>query len=292
MHSKSLLDRIVCFFLLDIASGSGSAACGVICLLRLNGGNAGPAVAAARFIPEQQTQGRESSVAKLKKISSLVRPPSSSVRFPFSRSATQRIRTSSTVETPVSTCLQGTPFVQDFRGHSLKTRFTRTPHGLRILFGTANPALAQDISCYLGLELGKIKIKRDSIAAKLVANLLDHVSGQQQQLIRDGFEEWTSFITKVCHLNLIHEYYLRIAKQLSCCEKVTRDLAGQQLPLAFNPCACCCWCRDNSWLLRSIHVQLATGAEDNCWILRSIHVLAAGAEEFNLQAMERAIQHP
>ncbi|WJX91700.1 ribose-phosphate pyrophosphokinase [Trifolium repens] len=31
---------------------------------------------------------------------------------------------------------------------------------LRIFSGTANPALAQEISCYMGLDLGKIKIKR------------------------------------------------------------------------------------------------------------------------------------
>ncbi|PPR94872.1 hypothetical protein GOBAR_AA25799 [Gossypium barbadense] len=31
---------------------------------------------------------------------------------------------------------------------------------LRIFSGTANPALAQEIACYMGLELGKIKIKR------------------------------------------------------------------------------------------------------------------------------------
>uniref|UniRef100_A0A0R0JA56 ribose-phosphate diphosphokinase n=1 Tax=Glycine max TaxID=3847 RepID=A0A0R0JA56_SOYBN len=31
---------------------------------------------------------------------------------------------------------------------------------LRIFSGTANPALAQEIACYLGLELGKTKIKR------------------------------------------------------------------------------------------------------------------------------------
>lgn len=31
---------------------------------------------------------------------------------------------------------------------------------LRIFSGTANPTLAQEIACYLGLELGKIKIKR------------------------------------------------------------------------------------------------------------------------------------
>ncbi|ESR50557.1 hypothetical protein CICLE_v10031791mg [Citrus x clementina] len=31
---------------------------------------------------------------------------------------------------------------------------------LRIFSGTANPALSQEISCYMGLDLGKIKIKR------------------------------------------------------------------------------------------------------------------------------------
>ncbi|KEH17990.1 ribose-phosphate pyrophosphokinase [Medicago truncatula] len=31
---------------------------------------------------------------------------------------------------------------------------------LRIFSGTANPALAQEIACYMGLDLGKIKIKR------------------------------------------------------------------------------------------------------------------------------------
>ncbi|KAB2059080.1 hypothetical protein ES319_A11G278300v1 [Gossypium barbadense] len=31
---------------------------------------------------------------------------------------------------------------------------------LCIFSGTANPALAQEIACYMGLELGKIKIKR------------------------------------------------------------------------------------------------------------------------------------
>ncbi|KAK4476475.1 hypothetical protein RD792_015629 [Penstemon davidsonii] len=31
---------------------------------------------------------------------------------------------------------------------------------LRIFSGTANPSLSQEIACYMGLELGKIKIKR------------------------------------------------------------------------------------------------------------------------------------
>jgi ribose-phosphate pyrophosphokinase len=35
-----------------------------------------------------------------------------------------------------------------------------TTSRLRIFSGTANPTLAQEIACYLGLELGKIKIKR------------------------------------------------------------------------------------------------------------------------------------
>ncbi|BAT96905.1 hypothetical protein LR48_Vigan11g157000 [Vigna angularis] len=36
----------------------------------------------------------------------------------------------------------------------------RSDTRLRIFSGTANPALSQEIACYLGLELGKIKIKR------------------------------------------------------------------------------------------------------------------------------------
>lgn len=35
-----------------------------------------------------------------------------------------------------------------------------TSSRLRIFSGTANPTLAQEIACYLGMELGKIKIKR------------------------------------------------------------------------------------------------------------------------------------
>ena len=34
------------------------------------------------------------------------------------------------------------------------------PNRLRVFSGTANPALAQEVACYLGLELGKMKIKR------------------------------------------------------------------------------------------------------------------------------------
>ncbi|XP_047072517.1 ribose-phosphate pyrophosphokinase 1-like [Lolium rigidum] len=39
-------------------------------------------------------------------------------------------------------------------------RNNSTSSRLRIFSGTANPTLAQEIACYLGLELGKIKIKR------------------------------------------------------------------------------------------------------------------------------------
>lgn len=34
------------------------------------------------------------------------------------------------------------------------------PHRLRVFSGTSNPALSQEVACYLGLELGKMKIKR------------------------------------------------------------------------------------------------------------------------------------
>ncbi|KAL6981415.1 ribose-phosphate pyrophosphokinase 1 [Sarracenia purpurea var. burkii] len=38
--------------------------------------------------------------------------------------------------------------------------FNKNDTRLRIFSGTANPALSQEIACYMGLELGKIKIKR------------------------------------------------------------------------------------------------------------------------------------
>ncbi|KAF7137221.1 hypothetical protein RHSIM_Rhsim07G0040600 [Rhododendron simsii] len=38
--------------------------------------------------------------------------------------------------------------------------FKKNDTRLRIFSGTANPALSQEIACYMGLELGKIKIKR------------------------------------------------------------------------------------------------------------------------------------
>lgn len=34
------------------------------------------------------------------------------------------------------------------------------PNRLRVFTGTSNPALSQEVACYLGLELGKMKIKR------------------------------------------------------------------------------------------------------------------------------------
>lgn len=34
------------------------------------------------------------------------------------------------------------------------------PNRLRVFSGTSNPALSQEVACYLGLELGTMKIKR------------------------------------------------------------------------------------------------------------------------------------
>jgi len=39
-------------------------------------------------------------------------------------------------------------------------RGSSAPDRLRVFAGTANPSLAQEVACYLGLELGKIRIKR------------------------------------------------------------------------------------------------------------------------------------
>ncbi|XP_057250846.1 ribose-phosphate pyrophosphokinase 1 isoform X2 [Beta vulgaris subsp. vulgaris] len=43
---------------------------------------------------------------------------------------------------------------------NLESSINRNDTRLRIFSGTANPALAQEIACYMGLQLGKIKIKR------------------------------------------------------------------------------------------------------------------------------------
>jgi ribose-phosphate pyrophosphokinase len=41
-----------------------------------------------------------------------------------------------------------------------RERHSSLPNRLRLFAGTSNPALAQEVTCYLGLELGKMKIKR------------------------------------------------------------------------------------------------------------------------------------
>ncbi|KAF4388165.1 hypothetical protein F8388_001664 [Cannabis sativa] len=43
---------------------------------------------------------------------------------------------------------------------NLENAMNKNDTRLRIFSGTANPALSQEIACYMGLELGKIKIKR------------------------------------------------------------------------------------------------------------------------------------
>ncbi|PON56728.1 Ribose-phosphate diphosphokinase [Parasponia andersonii] len=43
---------------------------------------------------------------------------------------------------------------------NLENAISKNDTRLRIFSGTANPALSQEIACYMGLELGKIKIKR------------------------------------------------------------------------------------------------------------------------------------
>lgn len=37
---------------------------------------------------------------------------------------------------------------------------SQVPNRLRVFSGTSNPALSQEVACYLGLELGSMKIKR------------------------------------------------------------------------------------------------------------------------------------
>jgi hypothetical protein len=36
----------------------------------------------------------------------------------------------------------------------------QVPNRLRVFSGTSNPSLSQEVACYLGTDLGKIKIKR------------------------------------------------------------------------------------------------------------------------------------
>ncbi|CAH2057996.1 unnamed protein product [Thlaspi arvense] len=96
----------------------------------------------------------------LRRSSSLIRRPSS-VRFPLRCNAADPFKFDggnsagfhllSGESVPASALLSGT---------RLEDAIYKNNTRLRIFSGTANPALAQEISCYLGLELGKIKIKR------------------------------------------------------------------------------------------------------------------------------------
>lgn len=54
---------------------------------------------------------------------------------------------------------------------------------LRIFSGTANPALSQEIACYMGLELGKIKIKRFA-DGEIYVQLQESVRGCDVYLIQ------------------------------------------------------------------------------------------------------------
>ncbi|CAL8471508.1 g11050 [Coccomyxa elongata] len=55
-----------------------------------------------------------------------------------------------------ATFSQASQLAQPYRGSKLPT----PPNRLRIFAGTSNPALAQEVACYLGLDLSSIKIKR------------------------------------------------------------------------------------------------------------------------------------
>ncbi|BDA46888.1 Ribose-phosphate pyrophosphokinase 1, chloroplastic [Coccomyxa sp. Obi] len=55
-----------------------------------------------------------------------------------------------------ATFSQASHLAQPYRGSKLPT----PPNRLRIFSGTSNPALAQEVACYLGLDLSSIKIKR------------------------------------------------------------------------------------------------------------------------------------
>ncbi|KAL6129240.1 hypothetical protein ACLB2K_072593 [Fragaria x ananassa] len=56
--------------------------------------------------------------------------------------------------------LRGDDMVPNFLTRHALTAATKDDTRLRIFSGTANPALSQEIACYMGLELGRIKIKR------------------------------------------------------------------------------------------------------------------------------------
>ncbi|CAN7063304.1 unnamed protein product [Brassica rapa subsp. trilocularis] len=96
--------------------------------------------------------------ADLRRSSPLILRRPSSVRFPLKCKAVDSYGGNSddlyllTGDTAPASALLSRTRLED----AIKNNTTR----LRIFSGTANPSLAQEISCYLGLELGKIKIKR------------------------------------------------------------------------------------------------------------------------------------
>ncbi|CAN8318449.1 unnamed protein product [Cochlearia groenlandica] len=94
--------------------------------------------------------------------SSPIRPPSSPVRFPLVKcnAADQfKFNGGNSVDfnqltgdaVPLSAFLSNTRLEDAIYNNTTR---------IRLFSGTANPALAQEVACYLGLELGKIKIKR------------------------------------------------------------------------------------------------------------------------------------
>ncbi|CDY23440.1 hypothetical protein HID58_063514 [Brassica napus] len=96
--------------------------------------------------------------ADLRRPSPLIHRGPASVRFPLRCKAVDSYGGNSddlyllTGDTAPASALLSRTRLED----AIKNNTTR----LRIFSGTANPSLAQEISCYLGLELGKIKIKR------------------------------------------------------------------------------------------------------------------------------------
>ncbi|XP_010518055.1 PREDICTED: ribose-phosphate pyrophosphokinase 5, chloroplastic [Camelina sativa] len=93
--------------------------------------------------------------------SSLIRPPSSSssVRFPLKCNAADPYKFDGGNSSGFH-LLTGDTVPASFSRTRLEDSIYKNTTRLRIFSGTTNPALAQEISCYLGLDLGKIKIKR------------------------------------------------------------------------------------------------------------------------------------
>ncbi|CAN7138322.1 unnamed protein product [Brassica rapa subsp. narinosa] len=98
------------------------------------------------------------AAADLRRSSPLIHRGPASVRFPLKCKAVDSYGGNSddlyllTGDTAPASALLSRTRLED----AIKNNTTR----LRIFSGTANPSLAQEISCYLGLDLGKIKIKR------------------------------------------------------------------------------------------------------------------------------------